>query len=37
MAEIKVENPEERIDIKQNEDGIDIENCIEKYKELCWE
>lgn len=35
--EESVEIPEERIDIKQNEDGVDIENRIEKYKELCWE
>lgn len=28
---------EERIDIKQNKDGIDVENRIEKYKRLCWD
>lgn len=31
-----VEIPEERIDIKQNADGIDIEDRIEKYRALCW-
>lgn len=36
-TEETVEVIEERIDIKQNKDGIDIENRIEKYKELCWE
>ncbi|MDE7415809.1 MAG: DUF262 domain-containing protein [Lachnospiraceae bacterium] len=35
--EERVEIPEERIDIKQNKDGIDVENRIEKYKKLCWE
>lgn len=35
-AEEYVEITEERIDIKQNGDGIDIENRIEKYKKLCW-
>lgn len=28
---------DERIDIAQNEDGIDTENRIEKYKKLCWD
>lgn len=32
-----VEIVDERIDIAQNAAGIDIENRIEKYKELCWD
>ncbi|MDE6620581.1 MAG: DUF262 domain-containing protein [Lachnospiraceae bacterium] len=36
-SEQTVEIVEERIDIKQNGDGIDIENRIEKYRKLCWE
>lgn len=36
-TDTNVEIEEERIEIKQNENGIDIENRIEKYKELCWE
>lgn len=32
-----VEIVEERIDIAQNDKGIDTENRIEKYKRLCWD
>lgn len=36
-TDLHVEIVDERIDIAQNDDGIDIENRIEKYIELCWD